>query len=60
MHGTIQLCDDCAKGKAQHRGVHKVKVEWSMIPGERLFTNISPPKVTSIGGSKHWLLVIDD
>ena len=30
------------------------------IPGERLFIDIRSPKVTSIGGSKHCLSMLDD
>ena len=42
--------------------MHKVnvEVERSMVPGERRSTDIYSPKVTSIGGPKHWLLMLDD
>ena len=35
-------------------------VAQSKIDGKRLYINISLPSNLSLGGKKHWLLVIDD
>ena len=35
-------------------------VAWSKIKGESLYIDISLPYTASLGGKKHWLLVIDD
>ena len=53
-------CEVCEIAKARQRNVPKSTVPRSTVPGERLFIDISSPKVTSYGGSKHWLLVLDD
>jgi transposase InsO family protein len=59
--GNFEVCADCAKAKAQQRnrpkGNNTVHAKHN---GERLFMDISSIKTTSYGGSKYWLLVVDD
>ena len=35
-------------------------VKWATLPGERIFIDISSPKVIYIGGQEHWPLCLDD
>ena len=38
----------------------KATVKRATVPGERISTDITSPRVIGIGGQKHWLLGIDD
>ena len=60
ISGTPEICKDCVLAKAKKASVPKEKVDLSKVPGERLFINISSPSERSIGGNRHWLLVLDD
>ncbi len=53
-------CKDCAISKAKQTKTNKVPIKRSKNKGKRLFLDISLPQTTSIGGMKHWLLVLDD
>ena len=41
-------------------GVSMSAVERSKIEGEKLFIDISSSSTMSMGGKKHWLLVLED
>ena len=56
----VRICEECVLGKAKKTSVPKVKLERANRPGERIFIDISSPTTKSIGGSRHWLLVLDD
>jgi histone deacetylase 1/2 len=58
--GTFSTCVDCAIAKSKQRNVQRESDTKSTVPGERLFIDISSVKKKSIGGSKYWLLVLDD
>ena len=59
--GKFSTCEECALAKARQKNVGGGSAEKrSKIPGERLFFDISSVKDESIGGSKFWLLVVDD
>ena len=60
MTGTPETCVTCLKAKVKKKSVTKNKVERAKTPGERLFIDISSPTQQSIGGNRHWLLVLDD
>ena len=60
LTGTPKTCVICLKAKAKKKSVPKSKVNRAKTPGERLFIDISSPTQPSIGGNKHWLLVLDD
>ena len=51
---------DCAEAKSRQRNVNKESEGGSDIAGERLFIDISSVKKRSLGGSKFWLLILDD
>ena len=60
MMGKFAPCEDCSICKAKQTKLSKVPIKRSKKKGERLFLDISSPQTTSIGGKKHWLLVLDD
>ena len=60
LTGTPETCVTCFKAKVKKKSVPKNKVERAKTPGERLFIDISSPTQRSIGGNRHWLLVLDD
>jgi hypothetical protein len=58
--GKFETCKDCSESNAKQKGVQKVTADRSVVPGERLFIDITSIKKKSIGGSKFWLVVVDD
>ena len=60
LTGEFKPCEDCAVGKSKQKMVSKAPKPKSKIKGEKLLIDISSPKTKSIGGKKHWLLIMDD
>ena len=62
LTGTFNTCAACAKAKAKQADVPKMleKGKRSNKPGERLSFDVSSIKTLSYGGTKYWLLVMDD
>ena len=60
VHGPRLRCEDCGVGKMKQASVSKEEVKRSTIVGERLFLDVSSIKHKSLGGSKFWLMVMDD
>jgi hypothetical protein len=60
LSGKLDVCADCAIGKAKQKNTNKHWSNGSKIPGERLFVDISSIKGESYGGAKFWALVVDD
>jgi len=58
--GKMTKCEECAISKAKQKNVPKGSESKSTIAGERLFIDISSIKAMSAGGSKFWLLVVDE
>ena len=58
--GTFKAYEDSTLGKAKQQGVSKKTVTQSKPLEERLFFNISLPSTPTLGGKKHWLLVVND
>jgi len=58
--GKLPVCENCAMGKAKQKNLPKVSEGGSNIAGERLYIDISSIKEKSLGGSKFWLLVVDE
>ena len=48
------------KAKARQKNVNKEWKGGSQIPGERVYLDISSIKDVSYGGSKFWVLIVDD
>ena len=61
LTGTMDACESCILGKARQKNVGKGNEEKRETePGKRLFFDVSSIKNVSYGGSKFWLLVVDD
>jgi hypothetical protein len=60
LWGTMDPHVDCTEGKSKQQNMTKGAKGGSKIPGECLFMDISLIKKRSLGGSKYWLLVLDD
>ena len=53
-------CKSCALAKSCQKNMNKETKTRSMIPGERLFVDISSVKNKSYGRSQFWLLAVDN
>ena len=61
LAGQTKPCDACAISKAQQKKISKTEtVPRAKKPAERLFLDISSQPHRSLGGNKHWLLIVDD
>ena len=60
LKSPFSPCNDCLLGKAKQKKVSKSLVARSTKSGERVFFDVSLPRTASVGGNKHWLLVVDD
>ena len=60
LQGSWEPCEDCLVGKAHAKRISKDTVPRSKVVGERIFLDISSPQYRSLGGNKHWLLLLDD
>jgi hypothetical protein len=53
-------CEKCAIDKARKKNVNKKWKGGSQIPGEQVYLDINSIKDVSYGGSKIWVLIVDD
>ncbi len=60
VEGNLDPCDACALSKSKQKNVAKKSEVKATRAGERLFMDTSSIKAKSFGGSKFWLLVVDD
>jgi hypothetical protein len=58
--GQFEVCEDCAIAKARQKNINKDWSGSSNIPGERLYVDISSIQERRYGGSKFWVLLVDD
>jgi hypothetical protein len=58
--GDPNACEDCDTAKARQKNLKKTTETKSNLAGERLMIDISSIKGESFGGSKYWLLILDD
>ena len=61
LTGKLQPCETCAQAKIRQANVPKSKEKQvPSRPGYRLFIDISSFKHESMGGKRHWLIVVDE
>ena len=60
IFGVLNECHECALAKIKITKISKENHNTSITPGERICIDISSVKTTSLGGSKFWLLIMDD
>ena len=59
LEGTFKPCVECALAKSRQKNVAKVS-QVKSEPGERIFFDIAHINAQSLGGSKYWLVLLDD
>ena len=59
LTGNLDKCDECTLAKIRQQNLSK-EVTPSLKKGERLYIDISSIKRRSYGGSKFWVLIVDD
>lgn len=57
--GQDYVCDSCAHAKAKQKNISKEVTRETTI-GQKMLIDISSIKAKSYGGSKFWLLLMDD
>ena len=61
LTGKLEPCETCKKAKIRQANVPKKKEKQvPSRPGYRLFIDISSFKHESMGGKRHWLIVVDE
>ena len=61
LTGKLEPCETCAQAKIREANVPKKKEnQVPSRPGYRLFIDISSFKHESMGGKRHWLIVVDE
>ncbi len=60
LTGNLSVCEGCAYGKAHQRPVKKFTQSRASLPLERIFVDTSLLPNKSLGGSKFWIMVVDD
>ena len=59
LTGDLEKCENCVLSKIRQRNLNKTTTP-SSKKGERLYIDISSIKKRSYGGSKFWVLIVDD
>jgi len=60
VNGKLKPCEACALHKAKQKPVKKVTKNRANEVGGRMFMDMSGPFHPTIGGSRYWVLVVDD
>ena len=61
LTGKLEPCEICAQAKIRQANIPKKKEQQvPSRPGYRLFIDISSFKHESMGGKRHWLIVVDE
>jgi hypothetical protein len=60
LTGTLTKCEACALAKGKARSVSKAPAERASEAGTRLYTDLSGPYKSSLGGNKYWAIIVDD
>jgi hypothetical protein len=60
LKGELKVCEDCALAKARQKNVNQDWKGGSQAPGERVYLDISSIRDKSYGGSRFWVLIVDD
>ena len=58
--GKLDPCTPCGLAKARQKNLAKITDVKSQQRGERLFLDLSWTRQPSYGGSRYWLLIMDD
>ena len=58
--GKMEICENCAKGKAKKKNVNKCNLKKYKNKGERIYIDLSSVRARSFGGAKFWVLIEDE
>jgi hypothetical protein len=60
LKGDFKVCKDCAIAKARQKNINKDWKGGSQVPGDRFYLDIISIRDESYGGSRFWVLLVDD
>ncbi len=60
LKGKMKVCEACSCGKGKQKPVKKFTRSRSNVPFERIFVDTSELPSKSLGGSRFWIMVVDD
>ena len=60
LKGTVKQCISCSLEKIWQKNIPKENNKKSEEPGTRMYLDISSMRKPSIGGRKHWALMVDE
>jgi hypothetical protein len=60
LKGELKVCEDCAVAEARQKNFNQDWKEGCQAPSERVYLDISSNKDKSYGGSRFWVLIVDD
>ena len=58
--GKLEVCEDCALGKAKQKKIPKIAESKSKKAGDTIMFDVSSFKHKSYRGAKPWLAIVDD
>jgi hypothetical protein len=58
--GNFETCEACAIAKAKQKNINKFNDHKTDVPGERFYIDVSYINEPTYGGSKYWLLIVDE
>ena len=60
LFGKFEKCVDCGLAKARQKNLARVANNKATRKGERIFLDVSSVRHESIGGSRFWVLLVDE
>jgi hypothetical protein len=60
LRGNVEVCEDCAIAKARKKNVNNKWKGGIQVPGKKLYMDINAVRDLNLGGSKFWILIIDE
>ncbi len=60
LKGKMDVCEACTYGEGKQKPIKKYVKSRTNVPLERIYVDTSELPYRSIGGSKFWIMVVDD
>ena len=60
VSGTVTKCLSCSLEKIRQKSIPKRNENTAKEPGERMYLDISSIKDESLGGRRHWAMLVDE
>ena len=58
--GIVTMCSSCSLEKIRQKNIPKKNERTTKNPGERMYLDISSMKDESLGGRRHWAMLVDE